>query len=150
MSDRPTHVVIEFVEEEVAARARLDWEAAPAICQAIVDAAPFAVRAHHGIFSGSEIAAITPDLPELAPADPTADVAVGDLAYGYLRAADHHGIEEDFAEICWFYDSDARPSMFSGPFPVSVFARFEDAEEFFAVSRRMRLEGAKQIAVNVS
>jgi hypothetical protein len=147
---RPTHVTVGFVAEGVTARARLDWESAPDICQAIVDATPFTVRAHHATFSGSEIAAITPNLPQLAPANPTSDTHVGDLAYGYLLAEDHYGVDADFAEICWFYDIDSRPSMFTGPFPVSVFARFEDAAEFFAASRDMRLAGAKQIEVRSS
>lgn len=80
----------------------------------------------------------------------TSDVQVGDFAYAYLLAKDHYGVAEDFAEVCWFYDADARPSMFDGPLPVSVFARLEDAAELFDVSRRMRLEGAKQIRIDLA
>lgn len=146
---RPEFVVIEFVDAGVAARARLLWSQARDICRAIVDATPMALRCHHGIYSGSEIAAITPGIPELPPVNPTWDVEVGDLAYTYLHAKDHYGVDSDFAEICWFYDIDARPSMFSGPTPVSVFAKFEDAADFYRVSRLMRTEGAKDISVTV-
>ncbi len=145
----PSHISIRFVEEGVAGRARLRWEHAPAICRAIVDASPMTVRAHHAIYSGSEIAAITPDLEQLDPVSPTSKVDIGDLAYVYLFAADHDDFEHDFAEICWFYDA-ATPSMQSGPVDVSIFAHFEDAEQFFAVCRRMRLEGAKMIELTRS
>ena len=144
---RPTHITLTFVGEEVGARARLLWDSAPEICEALVAASPMRVQSHHAIYSGSEIAAISPQLPELSQENASSDVEVGDLAYAYLFAADHHGVEEDFAEICWFYDVDARPSMFTGPAKVSVFARFEDADDFFAASRRMRLEGAKHLEV---
>jgi len=141
--------VVEFCSEKVAARAQLLWNRAPQICQAIVDAAPMVLRCHHAIYSGSEIAAMTPQLPQMPPASPTSDVTVGDLAYTYLFAADHYGVESDFSEICWFYDIDARPSMFTGPAEVSVFAKFEDAQEFFGVSRLMRVEGAKDLRVTL-
>ena len=48
----------------------------------------------------------------------------------------------EFAEVCWFYDFDARPSMHEGPAPVNVFGRSdEDAGAFFARSRAMRRSG---------
>lgn len=144
----PTHLVIEFCAEGVAGRARLEWASEPVICQALVDATPFVVRSHHAIYSGSEVAAVCPDLGQLPSSTATTEVAVGDVAYAYLLARDHYGVENDFAEICWFYDRDARPSMFSGPFPVSVFARLERAEAFLAASKRMRIEGAKEIRVS--
>jgi len=34
-----------------------------------------------------------------------------------------------------------------GPIAVNVFARFYDADAFFAVCRRMRLEGAKRLEI---
>jgi len=146
---RPEHVVIEFSIERVSANARLLWDVAPEICQAVTDAAPFEVICHHAIYSGSEVAALTPQLPQLAPAQPTADVTVGDLGYAYLLAEDHYGVDHDFAEICWFYDIDARPSMFTGPIAVSVFAKLANADAFFGVSRLMRTEGAKRIRLTV-
>jgi hypothetical protein len=146
--EQPTHMTIGFESEGAVARIELLWDQAPEICQAFVTAAPFSARAHHAIYSGSEIAAITPVLPALDLTRGTSDVQVGDLAYTYLRAADHHGVDEDFAEICWFYDVDARPSMFNGPAEVVVFGRLMAAEQFFKVSRDMRLEGAKQIRVD--
>jgi hypothetical protein len=49
--------------------------------------------------------------------------------------------------FCWFYDHDATPSMPEGPVAVNVFARLYDADPFFAVCRRMRLEGAKRLEI---
>lgn len=146
---KPTHLVVEFRAEHVAANAVLLWDDAPEICQAVVDAAPMDLRCHHAIYSGSEIAAVTPQLSQLAPARPTSEVEVGDLAYAYVFAADHYGVNTDFAEVCWFYDIDARPSMFTGPLEVSRFAKFEDAQDFFRVSRLMRTEGAKDVRVTL-
>jgi hypothetical protein len=146
---RPSHIVVTFRKEQVSAPAMLLWDKAPDICRAVVEALPMEVRCHHAIYSGSEIAAITPQLPRLPLAEPTSDVDVGDLAYAYLLAQDHYGVESDFAEICWFYDIDARPSMFTGPAEVSVFAKFEDAAELFRVSRLMRTEGAKDLLVTL-
>jgi hypothetical protein len=61
-------------------------------------------------------------------------------------AAREQSIEEDYSEVCWFYDLDATPSMPEGPIAVNVFARLYEADAFFAVCRRMRLEGAKDPA----
>jgi hypothetical protein len=57
------------------------------------------------------------------------------------------GIEEDYSEVCWFYDLDATPSMPEGPIAVNVFARLHDADAFFTICRRMRLEGAKRLEI---
>jgi hypothetical protein len=38
-------------------------------------------------------------------------------------------------------------TMAEGPIAVSVFARLYEADGFFAVSRRMRLEGAKRLEI---
>ena len=147
--ERPSHILIGFPDEAVTARARLLWEDEPAVCAQVLASAPFQVQCHHAIYSGSEIAAVTPMLPQLPARTATSDIEVGDVAYAYLLAADHYGVTQDFAEICWFYDIDARPSMFNGPAKVSVFARLEDADEFFTVCRRMRIEGAKQIRIDL-
>lgn len=143
----PSWLFISFEGTDAKARLELDWGRVPDVCRAVVDAAPFTALAHHGIYSGSEIAAITPFLPELSLDAGTSVVHVGEVAYTFLRAEEHHGVEEDFAEIAWFYDSDVRPSMFNGPAAMVVFGRLTDADAFFRVSRDMRLEGAKQIRV---
>lgn len=146
-SHRPDYIVVRFADEGVEARARLRWDDEPEICAHVVAHCPMAISCHHAIYSGSEVAAITPALKQIEPRTGTSDVSVGDLAYVYIKASEHVGLDSDFAEVCWFYDPDARPSMFSGPVLVSVFASFEDASDFFAVSRRMRLEGAKRIEI---
>jgi hypothetical protein len=64
-----------------------------------------------------------------------------------LVGTDAASIEEDYSEVCWFYDLDATPSMPEGPIAVNVFARLYDADTFFAVCRSMRLEGAKRLEI---
>ena len=142
-------IVIGIPTERVKARARLLWDVAPRTCQAIVDCLPMAGRAHHAIYSGSEIALILPTFFEVEPENATTEVATGDLAFTYMRAGSHHGVNADFSELCWFYDDDARPSMWEGPVPVSVFARIEAGTEFYRVCREMRLTGAKEVEVRV-
>ena len=71
-------------------------------------------------------------------------VGPGDVGFLTVETGSGYGIEDDYAEVCWFYDLDAVPSMPEGPIAVNVFARLYDADIFFAVCRRMRLEGAKR------
>ena len=57
-----------------------------------------------------------------------------------------HGFPDDLSELLWIYDDDGVPSMPDGPMPVNLIGRFNEGwEEFAAVSRAMRREGAKQV-----
>jgi hypothetical protein len=78
---------------------------------------------------------------------PAADEFYGDVGFLTVEKGSGYGIEEDYSEVCWFYDLDATPSMPEGPIAVNVFARLYDADTFFAVCRRMRLEGAKRLEI---
>ena len=81
----------------------------------------------------------------------TWDVKRGDLAFTWLAADSSYKVTEDFAELCWFYDHDARPSMWEGPVAVNVFARIvEPADAFYAFCRRIRREGIKPIVVEAA
>lgn len=144
MSDE---IVLTFVAERVSARAILLRDRAPRTCAAILERLPLTVLAHHGIYSGSEVAMVLPELIRADAENATSEVAKGDLAFTWMEKGSHYGVSADFSELCWFYDIDARPSMWDGPVPVNVFARFVDADAFLAIGRRMRTEGAKGVEI---
>ena len=142
-------LVFRFPDEGVAASARLLREEAPETCRAVLEALPAAGTARHGIYSGSEVYLVLPGLLRPPREHATTIVGPGDVAFLTVEKGSGYGIEEAYSEICWFYDLDATPSMPEGPVAVNVFARLHDAEAFFAVCRRMRLEGAKPVEVAV-
>lgn len=140
-------IVFRFLDEGVAASARLLGEQAPETCRAVLDALPAAGSARHGIFSGSEVYLILPELLAAPREHATTIVGPGDVGFLTVEKGSGYGIEETYSEVCWFYDLDATPSMPEGPIAVNVFARLYEAEAFFAVCRRMRLEGAKRLEI---
>jgi hypothetical protein len=140
-------IVFRFVEEGVSASARLLREQAPETCRAVLEALPAAGRARHGIYSGSEVYVLLPELLRPPREHATTIVGPGDVAFLTVEKGSGYGIDEAYSEICWFYDLDATPSMPEGPVAVNVFARLHDAEAFFAVCRDMRLEGAKSVEI---
>lgn len=139
-------IVFRFLDEGVAARARL-LEDARETGRAVLEALPASGLARHGIYSGSEIYLVLSEVLAPPRENATTDVERGDIGFLTVRGGSSYGFDEDYSEICWFYDRDATPSMAEGPIPVNVFARFVDSDAFFAVCRRMRLEGAKRIEV---
>ena len=143
----PDEIVLRFVDEGVAASARLLGDDAPETCRAVLDALPVSGTARHGIYSGSEIYLVLPQVLEPPREHATTIVGAGDVGFLTVEKGSGYGIGETYSEICWFYDLDATPSMPEGPIAVSVFARLHDADSFFAVCRDMRLEGAKRIEV---
>jgi hypothetical protein len=105
-------------------------------------------ESHHAIYSGSEAVLLLPEMVRVEPENATSDVSTGDVGYTYFLAGSSKTVEEDFSEICWFYNWDARPSMWEGPAPVSIFAKItEGAEPFYAVCKRMRREGVKPLSI---
>ena len=140
-------IVIRFLDEGVAASARLLPEQAPDTCRAVVDALPAAGSARHGIYSGSEVYLVLAELLAPPREHATTIVGPGDVGFLTVEKGSGYGIEEAYSEVCWFYDLDATPSMPEGPIAVNVFARLYEAEAFFAVCRRMRLEGAKRLEI---
>jgi hypothetical protein len=140
-------IVFRFVDEDVTASARLLREQAPETCSAVWDALPASGLARHGIYSGSEVYLILPALISVPREHATTIVGAGDVGFLTVEKGSGYGIEESYSEICWFYDLDAVPSMPEGPIAVNVFARLDDADAFFAVCRRMRLEGAKRVDI---
>jgi hypothetical protein len=140
-------IIFRFVDEGVAASARLHREQAPETCRAVLDVLPAAGSARHGIYSGSEVYLVLPVLLAPPREHATTIVEPGDVGFLTVEKGSGYGIEDSYSEVCWFYDLDATPSMPEGPIAVNVFARLYDAEAFFAVCRRMRLEGAKRVEI---
>jgi hypothetical protein len=144
----PRQIRLTFVDEGVSAVADLLEEEAPRTCEAVWQALPAAGPAHHATYSGSEGVFILPELLKVEPENATTAVTPGDVAYTWFAAGQCYGVEQDFSELCWFYDRDSVPSMPEGPVPVSRFARLrEGSEDFYRVSRRMRREGIKPFRV---
>jgi len=140
-------IVIRFLDEDVAAPARLLREQAPETCSAVWEALPASGLARHGVYSGSEVYLILPSILTPPREHATTIVGAGDVGFLTVEKGFGYGIEETYSEVCWFYDLDATPSMPEGPIAVNVFARLHDADAFVAVCRRMRLEGAKQLEI---
>jgi hypothetical protein len=140
-------IVFRFVDEGVAASARLLLEQAPETCRAVLEALPAAGSARHGIYSGSEVYLVLPVLLRPPREHATTIVGPGDVGFLTVEKGAGYGIDEDYSEVCWFYDLDATPSMPEGPIAVNIFARLYDAGAFYAVCRRMRLEGAKRLEI---
>jgi hypothetical protein len=140
-------IVFRFLDEGVAAPAWLLREQAPETCEAVLDALPASGLARHGIYSGSEVYLVLPVLLRPPREHATTIVGPGDVAFLTVEKGSGYGIEEDYSEVCWFYDLDATPSSPEGPVPVNIFARLHDADAFFAACRRMRVEGAKTLEI---
>ncbi len=132
----------------VTAIAELDRDRAPTTVDGILAALPVSGDAFHGMYSGSEVALMIPATVWLPTENATSRVVPGDLAYYKVRGGEHYGFPDDLAELCWFYDRDARPSMADGPVAVNVFGRFADGWDAFAdACREMRQTGAQPASV---
>ncbi len=137
-----------FATEGISAVVDLLETLAPTTCEIVWKALPVQGEAHHAIYSGSEAVLVLPELLRADAENATSEVRKGDVGFTWFAAGSAYGVERDFAEICWFYDNDARPSMADGPVPVNIFARIrEGSEAFYAVCRRMRREGVKPLAI---
>jgi hypothetical protein len=143
-------IVFRFLDDDVSAPAWLLRDQAPETCAAVVNALPASGLARHGIYSGSEVYLVLPEILGPPRENATTIVGAGDVGFLTVEKGSGYGIEEDYSEVCWFYDFDATPSMPEGPIAVNVFARLRDADAFFSLCRRMRLEGAKQLEITRS
>ena len=137
-----------FLLEGVEAVAILREAEAPETCAAVWNALPAPGEAHHAIYSGSECVLLLPEVIRIPPENATSDVSPGDVGFAWFLPGSSWVVDREFAEICWFYGRDARPTMPEGPTPVNLFARItEGTDPFFAVCRRMRREGVKPFAI---
>jgi len=139
-------LTVTFVDDEVTAVAELDTAAAPRTIDRLARALPIEGAAFHGIYSGSEVACLIPPEIRVPAENATSRVLPGELAYYAFAGGVFHGFPSDVAELCWFYDRDATPSMPDGPVAVNLIGRFVDGwEPFAAVCRAMRSEGSKRV-----
>ena len=106
----PKQIRMTFVNEGVSAVADLLEEAARRTCAALWEALPAAGPAHHACYSGSECVFRLPEFSGYA-GERDSEVTPGDVGVHLVRRRRRLRGEEDFAEICWFYDRDAVPSM---------------------------------------
>jgi hypothetical protein len=142
-------ILLTFPDEDVSVEAVLLEAQAPRTCAAILHRLPLDGFARHGIYSGSEVYITFADTFEVERENATSIVLPGDVAYYYQPGGRMYGWPDDLCEICFFYDRDAVPSMPGGPVQVNIFARMVgDVEPFFAVCRKMRVEGQKRFRVS--
>ncbi|MEQ8847284.1 DUF3830 family protein [Botrimarina sp.] len=137
-----------FPDEGASASARLLWTEAPATCEAVLSALPARGDSHHAIYSGSECVLLLPEVLRLPKENATSKVRRGQVAFTWMQAGAAYGVEQDFAEVCWFYDLDAEPRMWGGVVEVNIFAEItEPADDFYRVCFRMRREGVKPLLI---
>ncbi|MSS71309.1 MAG: DUF3830 family protein [Candidatus Latescibacteria bacterium] len=139
-------MVMTFVEEGVSVEAELMEDLAPKTCRTVWKLLPLEGEVGHAIYSGSEVVYHFPKMVSIPQENLTSRVLPGDVAYFAIQGGQFHSYPKSFAEICWFYDRDARPSSPEGPVLVNLFARIVgDATEFYKVCKRIRREGVKKI-----
>jgi Protein of unknown function (DUF3830) len=142
--------LIEFaVENEgLVARAELMDDQAPCTCQIVWDMLPVTGFFHHACYSGSELAMVLPNYIERDFENATTTFLPWEIGFASLKHRDYFDVEQDFSEICFFYDRNRGPRMLDGPVKVNLFARFVSGqEELFSLCRRMRKEGQKQFTI---
>ncbi|MBI2950986.1 DUF3830 family protein [bacterium] len=139
-------MVMTFVNEGVSVEAELLEDRAPRTCRTIWNLLPLEGEVVHAVYSGSEVVYKFPKMVSIPPENVTSRTLPDDVAYFSIQGGTSYFYPESLAEICWFYDRDARPSSPEGPVQVSVFARIVgDATEFSRVCNRIRREGYKII-----
>lgn len=150
----PTHAKqmrLVFVDDEVAARADLLEAEAPTTCRELWKRLPFEGELIHGQWSGPETYLLIDPSIRIPPENQTFRVVPGDVGYYAVEGGRMYGWPDDTAELAFFYDRGARPSMIDGPVPVNLFARItENLEGFAAACRSIRREGVKRFRVKAT
>lgn len=137
-----------FPDGDTFAVAELLETQAPETCRIIWASLPFEGELWHGQWSGPETyLQIDPSI-RIQPENQTFHVVAGDVGYYAFEGGRVIGWPDDVAELTFFYDRGARPSMIDGPVPVNIFARIvENLEGFAERCRRIRREGVKRFCV---
>jgi hypothetical protein len=141
---------IEFIAEDegISARALLWDERVPRTCELVWNLLPVTGPAHHGIYSGAEIAMNLPHFVEIEAENATWAVLPWEIGCVSLRQRDYVDLAQDISEFCFFYDRGARPSMMEGPVKVNLFAQFVGTPQgLYELCYRMRREGQKLFTV---
>jgi hypothetical protein len=134
--------------EGVEAFAELIEREAPRTCAAIWNALPFEGDLVHAMWSGPETyLPIAPTL-RIEAEHQTTHPLPGEIGFYALDGGILIGWPSDMAELAFFYDRGAKPSMPNGPVSMNIFARIVDNfEGFREVCRRMQREGTKVLRV---
>jgi hypothetical protein len=145
------HLRLRFPEDGVVAVATLLEDAAPETCRAIWERLPFQGELWHAMWSGPETYLhIDPGI-RIGPENQTFHTLPGDVGYYCLEGGRLMDWREDMAELAFFYDRGARPSMMDGPVPMNIFGRIVDNLTGFAqMCRRIHREGVKPFRVERS
>lgn len=137
-----------FPSEKVVAIAELLDADAPRTCDAIWAALPFEGELLHAMWSGPETYLPIASGIRIAPEHQTTHPLPGEIGFYALAGGVLVGWPRDMAELAFFYDRGAKPSMPNGPVSMNVFARIVDNfEGFRSLCRRMQKEGAKLLRV---
>lgn len=147
----PKYLEFRFEDQNISARARLLEAEMPRTCREIIINLPLEAKATHARYSGSEVAMLLSTTIKIEREKATCSVETGDVAYVWLNRDDHYGLDDDVAEICWFYDKDSTPTMAEGPVMVNIFARFEgdDLATFYSASADTRITGQKLVTIKL-
>lgn len=137
-----------FPDEGLTAVAELLETEGPETCRMIWDRLPFEGELQHGQWSGPETYLLINPSIRIGPENQTFHTLPGEVGYYALEGGRILGWPDDMAEVTFFYDRGARPSMMDGPVPVNLFARItENLEGFAAMCRRIRRDGVKRLRV---
>lgn len=137
-----------FPVEKVLAVAELMESEAPRTCAILWNALPFEGELLHAMWSGPETYLPIPADIRIAPEHQTTHPLPGEIGFYALDGGVLIGWPHDMAELAFFYDRGAKPSMPNGPVSMNVFARIvENFQGFRAVCGRMQKEGAKLLRV---
>ena len=140
-------IEILFPDDHISVTAILLDEDAPNVCKKIWNSLPLCGVAHHGIYSGSEIACRLKNGPIIESGqNQTSWLLPGEMAYGYFREKMLKGLKEEIIEFCWSYGRDTHVSMAEGPVLVSHFATIDQGlEELIEISYRMRNSAKRRV-----
>ena len=142
------HIRLVFDDERVTASALLLEREAPRTCDAVWNALPFEGELIHAMWSGPET--YLPVDPRIVapPEHQSVQPLPGEIGYYSLPGGRMIGWPEDMAELAFFYDRGARPSMPVGPVAMNIFARIvENLEGFAEICARTHREGVKRLSV---
>jgi hypothetical protein len=144
-------IVLTFVHERISAQVLLLDAQAPRTCDAIWRALPVSGEALHAAYSGTEVALLVDPSIEVGEENSTMCIQTGDVMFTHYRPGVRHGHREAGSGVHWAYDRYVRPITPGRWVPAvsNVFGQIlGDAAAFYDACRRMRREGAKEVAIH--
>jgi hypothetical protein len=140
----PRTFVFTIPERDVSVVADLLDELAPRTCQIVWDRLPVESRLVHGMYSGPELFIMLPVFPGAGPENQVSRPLPGDVGYFHQGPGLYATSPKEVAELVYVYDRGVAIQGAEGHDSfVNLFARLrlESADEFLAVSKRVRWEG---------